>query len=74
MFTISAFKGKSPTVICKAHSQQVLFLQHMNLISNMNLCNTLILSIACNVKHVNPHGTLNKVITFNFSLIIAKER
>lgn len=58
MFRISAFKRNSPTVNCKAHDQQVLFLQHMNLMSNMNLCNAFILSTACNVKHVNPHGTL----------------
>lgn len=45
-------------MIYKAHNQQFLFLQHMNLTSNMNLCNTFILSIACNVKHVNPHGML----------------
>lgn len=56
MFTISAFKGNNPIVICKAHCQQVLFLQHMNFISNMNLHNVFILGIPCNVKH--PHGML----------------
>lgn len=36
--------------------------------SNMNLCNTFILSIDCNVKQVNPHGMLKTELTaFNFN-------
>lgn len=41
----------------------------------MILCNTFILSTACNVKHGNPHGLAKKKkkSTFDFNLIVAKE-